>query len=389
MQKHTFDTLYKLSSTGKIQEWSIAVLDNPARYVVEYGQQDGKKQQTTVQVPVGKNIGKTNETTPYQQAVLEAKSKWYKQLDKGYISFFTSLTKSQIPRDTLVANMRMAKTYLPMLAKSYKGHAHRVKFPCAIQPKLDGIRCLAFKDQGNCVLLSRKGKQFLALPHIEAALLKNPLFQEGIVLDGELFTTENNFQELASMIKRDAPSDKSHLVEYHIYDTFKTPKDDRRFIDRYKWLHEFFKQNSQLSCLKLVKTIEIDEAEEVWTQHALFVQEGYEGAILRNFHGLYEQDRRSENLQKVKDFLDEEFEIIGAEENKGKFAGQCTFICKTKYGAEFGVKPMGDEALRRSYWKNHKKLIGKQLTVRFFEWSSSDKPVPRFPVGIGIRDYEG
>jgi hypothetical protein len=81
---------------------------------------------------------------------------------------------------------------------------------------------------------------------------------------------------------------------------------------------------------------------------------------------------------------------VGAYENKGKMEGQCTFTCVTEDGAEFGCKPMGTEAQREQYWTDFQsgKLTGRVLTVKFFEWTTSDKPVPRFPVGVCIRDYE-
>jgi DNA ligase-1 len=91
-------------------------------------------------------------------------------------------------------------------------------------------------------------------------------------------------------------------------------------------------------------------------------------------------------LLKVKQFVDEEFLIVGAEENKGRQKGQCTFICKTADGKEFKAKPMGTDETRRAYWENKDKYIGKHLTVRYFE--RTEGGVPRFPVGVEVRDYE-
>jgi hypothetical protein len=69
---------------------------------------------------------------------------------------------------------------------------------------------------------------------------------------------------------------------------------------------------------------------------------------------------------------------------------QCTFTCVTEDGTEFGVKPKGTEAQREQYWIDFQagKLTGKMLTVKFFEWTTSENPVPRFPVGVCVRDYE-
>ncbi len=116
---------------------------------------------------------------------------------------------------------------------------------------------------------------------------------------------------------------------------------------------------------------------------------GYEGIMLRNRFAPYKVGGRSADLQKVKLFIDMEFAIIGAYENE-KQRGQCTLECVTKAGASFGAKPKGDSKVREQYWTDWQagKLKGKVLTVRFFEWTTSEHPVPRFPVGIVVRDYE-
>jgi ATP-dependent DNA ligase len=146
--KH-FPILFKQGGRGQTQEWVILANDlgdGTAEYIVTHGQVGGAMQTTSTKVAVGKNIGKKNETTAFEQACLEAESKWKKQQDKGYCESLTDLSD--------------AKLYLPMLAKSFKDYGHKIKFPCYVQPKLDGIRCIAHKTQaGQIQLLSRKGKR--------------------------------------------------------------------------------------------------------------------------------------------------------------------------------------------------------------------------------------
>jgi len=50
------------------------------------------------------------------------------------------------------------------------------------------------------------------------------------------------------------------------------------------------------------------------------------------------------------------------------------------------VRPEGTIAQREEHYKNYKKYIGKMLTVRFQNLTALG--VPRFPVGVCIRDYE-
>src|SRR5271170_2967006 len=79
-----FSTLYKKTSTGAIQGWTISVDDT--QIITEYGQVGTENPQTTTDViREGKNIGKRNETTAAEQALLEAQAKWEKQKKRGYV----------------------------------------------------------------------------------------------------------------------------------------------------------------------------------------------------------------------------------------------------------------------------------------------------------------
>lgn len=65
-----FPTLYKKSSTGKIQQWNIAVLGSTI--ITTHGQFQGKLQTTEDTIKEGKNLGKANATTKEEQALAEA-----------------------------------------------------------------------------------------------------------------------------------------------------------------------------------------------------------------------------------------------------------------------------------------------------------------------------
>lgn len=130
--------LYKLTSTGKIQEWEISTENNVI--VVIQGQADGKKQVYRDVIKNGKNIGRSNETTPSQQADAEAQAKWDKKSKKDYC---LTIEKANLNKKEKRANLG---GYLPMLAHSWKKHAHKyLKYPCYVQPKLDGLRLLLLK----------------------------------------------------------------------------------------------------------------------------------------------------------------------------------------------------------------------------------------------------
>jgi hypothetical protein len=94
----------------------------------------------------------------------------------------------------------------------------------------------------------------------------------------------------------------------------------------------------------------------------------------------------TKSLLKCKMFKTEKFQVAGVRPGKGKMADAAVFRCATKLGSEFEVVMKGSMEYRRQLLADHSLWQGKQLTVQFQNYSA--KMVPRFPVGIAIRDYE-
>ena len=85
-------------------------------------------------------------------------------------------------------------------------------------------------------------------------------------------------------------------------------------------------------------------------------------------------------------YTDAEFEIVGFKSGKGQDANTIIFTCKTKDNKLFDVRPKGTLEERKEMLLNGESYLNKNLTVKFFELT--DRGVPRFPVGISLRDYE-
>jgi len=365
MTEPTLETLYARSSTGKIKQWRVWT-QGPT-IITEHGFVDGKKQ-TKPRTVKGKNLGKSNETTPKEQAVLEAQSKWNKQLDKGYVT-----DPDGIPDEGAV------ELFLPMLAHSFEKKSHKVIFPCHVQPKLNGVRCLARKKDGGIVFWSRKAKYFNGLDEIAVSLAQ--VLKEGQVVDGELYVHGWSFQKIISAVKK--RRDDTKVLEYHLYDA-PSPKE---FADRCKDLSalRLRLRPAGIKNLKIVDTSYCADKEAIDRIEELAVELKYEGVMVRNAAGLYKYGHRSEDLLKIKRFVDGEFEIIGGKECEGD-PGTVTFRVKDTEGKEFDVRPVGTHEERSVYWKTLESLLGKMLTVKYQELSEAG--IPMFPVGLVIRDYE-
>lgn len=381
-----FPTLYKKTSTGAIQFWTIAALTSfdgeRVRYDVaairtNYGQLGTENPQETIDhIFEGKNIGKKNETSPYEQAGAEAQAKWEKQKKKGYVESIEAAQADEL--DDLIEG-----GIVPMLAHGYKDQAHKIKYPAYVQPKLDGIRCIAILKDGKCTLWSRTRKPITGVPHIARAI--EAAFSQDIILDGELYNHDfkANFEKIVSFVRQEKPAAGHEVVQYHVYDL----PSDEVFSNRATKLR--YIKSSWFPNREIVKveTVQIDDEAEAMNYFQLWRKEGYEGAMIRNAEGKY-VNKRSYDLQKMKEFDDAEFEIIGVEEGRGKLAGHVgAFKCRMADGKEFLAKMSGDTEKLREYFNFESSWHGKKLTVKY-QGLTGANGVPRFPIGVAIRDYE-
>lgn len=361
-------TLYEKAKNGKIKTWQILVdtLYGEVAITTKHGYEDGELITHSKTISKGKNIGKSNETTPYQQAVKEAEAKYKKQLDKGYVD-----KKSAIGSKI---------SYLPMLAIKYDPKKHNVSNGIYLQPKLNGVRCVAVKKDGQVKLYSRLGKDYTKVNDSLAEHMNNYMFNDEI-WDGEIYVHGWEFQRIISAVKK--KRNDTELLEYHRYDL---PSIDREF--KYRWAQ--MKNRFTSKRIKQVHTIKVDSDFDVKMFHNAWVRQGYEGVIIRDPDAKYMWNHRDKALLKYKEFQDEEFLIIGYYQGTGTDSGAIVWKCRgtRKDGTNyyFHCRPRGTIEDRRILWQTGWRYVGKMLTVRFQERSMDDVPI--FPVGIAIRDYE-
>lgn len=366
-----FNKLYKLTSTGAIQEWEISV--NGSTIITKFGQVGGLIQTATDVITEGKNIGKSNETTAEEQALAEAQSKWEKKKKANAYVETINLAKSETADDLVEGGI------LPMLAQKYSERASKIKFPAYCQPKLDGSRLIAMVKNGKCTLWSRTRKAVTGVPHIARELER--LFPiEEVVLDGECYnhSLKKDFEKIMHFVRQETPEPGHEIVEYHVYDVITKGT----FKERYAVLAKSKIAAKASKSVVLVDTRIVKDEEELMDCFSEFLEAGYEGCMARNGDSLYE-NKRSNGLQKIKEMQDAEFRIIGVEEGRGKMFGKAIFRCITKNGDEFSVKMKGKLEDLEIYVKNPDLAIDKNLTVQFQNMSAYG--IPRFPVGLRIR----
>jgi len=396
----TLPTIYGVEKNGKTKVWAARIyrdkLNGFATAEIEYGQLDGKKQVTSREYTEGKNLGKKNETTPLQQCISETRRKWQDKMEKEGYSLVIPNSNSETESTQTTETINSIKVF-PMLAHTFepaceKSKKNDIVFPCYVQPKLDGLRCICYlvpngsnsTDEPKVVAQSRTGAYFETVEHICAELRPILLQNPGLILDGELYTTELPFEELAGLIKRKKASDTNvnrQCIKYHIYDIV---VDGIPYSERHDRVVQVMDGPTPNCHLEVVHTQLIHNANEFRQAFGEYVAAGYEGIMLRNAHGPYRQNYRSHDLQKYKEFVESEYPIVGFKEADGRDKGTVVWVCATAEKREFSVRPRGTQEQRRQWFQNAPQHVGKLLTVIYQELSELN--VPRFPVGKAIRD---
>lgn len=402
------ENLYARDSKGKIIQWSIWVVansNNTSTLIIEEGLLDGKKTLTTRVIKTGKNLGKMNSTTPFEQACKQLESRVEKKNKQGY----RSLNDLGIPtimelEETLPVNREDKDgNSKPMKAQQYykfktvngvktKTNEPLIKFPCFGQPKLNGFRVMARWetvkiDEGTLletevekvVFRSKEGLRYDILEHIEKSFSKDMFItNEGysLAFDGEMYIHGEILSEISSAVRKRNP--KTEKLSFHIFDiAVENVKQDERL----NYMNTFINRPN----IFFVKTgiVRNNEEAQIFTDSC--IKEGYEGAIFRDMKATYQFGKRPQTMVKLKRSEDFEFKIVDVigGENSPELG---VFVCLAENGLTFNCNPEGSAEVKKEYLINKSKYIGKNLTVRFFERTKDG--LPFHAVGIAVRDYE-
>ncbi|KAK7194401.1 mitochondrial DNA ligase [Novymonas esmeraldas] len=295
-------------------------------------------------------------------------------------------------------------------------------------PKIDGIRCvIGYNAKREEVQFFSRGGIILECCHGLVPQLQ-PLFAADptLMLDGELFAPECNFEQLNGLVRRlnksaDATVTEmqARLLEYFAFDIMYSAQlssGAATFDERYRllkrlipvcgakrisnYIHDEQKKKTirerhpdaaappAATAGKAVKIYHVPaaqvrpgEMEDVLSEAC---SQGFEGVMIRRPEFPYEHGRRSFGLLKYKQMHDAEFKIVDFLPGEGKFKGGLgAFVCETKDGHRFSTPPKVSYKRRLELWGQRHEYLGKYLTVQFQELSYQD--VPRFPVAKSVR----
>ena len=346
-----------------------------------------------------------------QQAILQARKKYIDKWKDGYKPPGESLP----PKFNNCIPM-LAQKYIPKFDINDKLTSNITRFPVSTMPKIDGIRCLIKKvgptittpNVDNTVDInvnvqsrSRKNTIWPHLHHIKDELSNFFMYlPENTELDGELCIQNLPFTELTSIVKTFKHKlHKDHnKLKYYIFDIIESDK--RTWEDRYillvNALYKYLEDGYTNNTFTILQSYTANSDSEILEQHKKFINDGYEGIMIRKYAGTNPTDKdikdsqykpnRSTNLLKYKEFIDEEAEVIGGVPCEGNEEGAIKFIIRDIRGNEIMIRPRGSIQIRKKWMNDIFKLIGSFVTIRYQELSEHN--VPRFPVIVCVRDYE-
>jgi len=345
--------LAKKDVKGIDRLWTVSIQNGVS--TTSWGIKGGKMQSQVKEYTEGKQ-----KRTPHEQAVFETKAIVLKKKREGWESFEREVVNEEETK-CQVLEVR------PLLAKPFVSLPDDE--PVFVQPKLDGMRCIADVETGT--LWSRGGKVITELPRLESAVKALYGFQV-TYLDGELYVPGKTFSELVSLVRNGSLD-----VQYHVYDcVMSAPFSTRSGVLETLLLHH------PLHCVRTVYTT----GKGIAALHEEFLQQGYEGTMIRtDKEKTYRFGARSSSLLKLKNFKDDEFLCTNIKQEKHEDT-LGSLECVTTKGDVFYARPKLTDEERLQLWKNSEQVINHWVTVKYFEMT--DAGVPRFPVVTKIRPSE-
>lgn len=296
----------------------------------------------------------------------------------------------------------MKTQFRPLLASNLEDTSS-LKFPVMVSPKLDGIRCvIQFGEALTRTLLPIPNK------YIRAQLANLPPFDGELVVGDPARPDTWNTSTTAIMSHEGEPA-----FTFHVFDYINS---SMRFLDRL----EFVKRRAPMYGLLPVGHYWVRSESELISYESQFVNQGYEGLMLRDPDGRYKFGRSTVKeaiLLKMKRFDDLEARVHGVKERM-KFIGEGgtnelglskrgykkedkeaagdlgALICQIALSSgtecvEFDCGTGFTAEQRRDLWQWAKTNtaydpIGKMVKIKHQGFTPDGKP--RFPVFLGFRD---
>jgi hypothetical protein len=262
-----------------------------------------------------------------------------------------------------------------------------VTYPVRVEAKLDGLRCVAVKHNGDVTMYTRNGTVLETLPRIKAAIEALP--GDDFVFDGEAMGEDWN--ESASVVMSAKSKKDDSTMRYHVFDCvplkdWQSQETKLSYHDRLSDLISIIGPTGT-GPLRFVKSKTCANEEELRSFYAHCLDEGYEGVMLKDMSAVYKW-KRSDAILKLKPVATEEGVVVGWYEanintkRAGQFGG---FVVLTPNGVTTRVGGGYSDKLKTEVNENPDSWIGRIIECEHQPPFTPDGKM-RFPVFCRLRD---
>ena len=315
----------------------------------------------------------------------EYQDKGYKQIERDPDSYTEEYLSSFLPEYNTDSNGFRKHMLAKQADKVKQSTIDKVPFWYASR-KIDGLRCSFYWDGKRIHSASRGGKDYdLALSHFlnNEKLIKYFESHPDIILDGELYKHGKSLQQISGAARLEKNAYDCDWLQYYVYDIMipKVPFRERlkMLIELAKELHIGFDPYHKFEegdlQFQIVPQVKVSGYDNIIKLHNKYVEEGWEGVVVRDPNADYKFGSRGNQMIKFKMYKDDCFVVTGIEPGL-RGSEDMVFILETKDGKQFKAKPLGDRLVKEEYWNNfeikYKGLIGE---CKFFYYSDEGVPL--------------
>lgn len=288
--------------------------------------------------------------------------KWMRKVLKKHMALgaSTKTINKAIPGLVPTFEVQLAQKFEEKRISSWSG--------VCVEPKLDGIRCLAIVRNGEVMMYARSGKpisNFMDTIGRELTGLGDGCY------DGEIMGQD--FIDLMRQAYRkddvDVSSTYMALFDYLPLAEWDSKEGLLSSWDRYQTLATRYatRPEAEQSYLRLVERTYVDPSMSLINElHNTYISEGYEGAMVKDPAAPYRFGRGYE-VMKLKAFHDVDLTIEGFVEGTGKHEGKLGSVIVTFDGVQVQVGSGFSDELRGQIWADQQSFLGRTVEIRYQE----------------------
>ena len=339
----------------------------------------------------------------WDQVMLEAKHLVKEKLDKGYREIdkdpdeYSESELYAILGEIVTGQNGIPK---PMLAKQADKVTSTKIFDKEwyASRKIDGLRCLIYMGSDNKLHTASRGAMNYDAAMVE--IINHPdlikIFKDnpGLIMDGEAYHHGYSLQKLNSIARTQKTAIDYSILQFYWYDIVDT---NSTFDERWAFMQDIRDQynldfnpekefKSDELRIQFVPQIEISGWNNMLKLHNNYVEEGWEGLVIRDPDKVYRPNGRTNDMIKVKLYKSSEFLITGYELGL-RGTEDMVFTLVTKDGIEFKAKPHGDREQKQWYVDNFEtECLNQYATVKYFYLSDTGCPLQPSVSNIRIKE---